>query len=78
MAQLLITHGAIVPRVVLLGAPCLIGYRYPSLRRHEVVSVFARTDPWIPSADVAQLVAHHLAKVRVAGSNPVVRSEGLA
>ena len=28
------------------------------------------------SADVAQLVAHHLAKVRVAGSNPVVRSEG--
>ncbi len=28
-------------------------------------------------ADVAQLVAHHLAKVRVAGSNPVVRSEGL-
>jgi hypothetical protein len=28
-------------------------------------------------ADVAQLVAHHLAKVRVAGSNPVVRSEEL-
>ena len=27
-------------------------------------------------ADVAQLVEHHLAKVRVAGSNPVVRSEG--
>ena len=27
-------------------------------------------------ADVAQLVAHHLAKVRVAGSNPVVRSKG--
>jgi hypothetical protein len=27
-------------------------------------------------ADVAQLVAHHLAKVRVAGSNPVVRSRG--
>ena len=26
------------------------------------------------SADVAQLVAHHLAKVRVAGSNPVIRS----
>ena len=25
-------------------------------------------------ADVAQLVEHHLAKVRVAGSNPVVRS----
>jgi hypothetical protein len=27
-----------------------------------------------PYADVAQLVEHHLAKVRVAGSNPVVRS----
>ena len=26
------------------------------------------------SADVAQLVEHHLAKVRVAGSNPVIRS----
>src|SRR5690606_27268208 len=26
------------------------------------------------NADVAQLVAHHLAKVRVAGSSPVVRS----
>ena len=25
-------------------------------------------------ADVAQLVEHHLAKVRVAGSNPVIRS----
>ena len=28
-------------------------------------------------ADVAQLVEHHLAKVRVAGSSPVIRSEGL-
>ena len=27
-------------------------------------------------ADVAQLVEHHLAKVGVAGSNPVVRSTG--
>ena len=27
------------------------------------------------SADVAQLVEHHLAMVRVAGSNPVVRSD---
>ncbi len=27
-----------------------------------------------PDADVAQLVEHHLAKVRVAGSNLVVRS----
>ena len=29
-------------------------------------------------ADVAQLVAHHLAKVRVASSSLVIRSEGLA
>src|SRR5699024_11144626 len=29
-------------------------------------------------ADVAQLVEHHLAKLRVAGSNPVVRSGGAA
>ena len=29
----------------------------------------------VAHADVAQLVEHHLAKVRVAGSNPVVRSE---
>ena len=28
-------------------------------------------------ADVAQLVEHHLAKVRVAGSSPVVRSEAV-
>ena len=33
-------------------------------------------DDWLQGcADVAQLVEHHLAKVRVAGSNPVVRSE---
>jgi hypothetical protein len=32
--------------------------------------------PGAVHADVAQLVAHHLAKVRVAGSNPVVRSKG--
>ena len=29
---------------------------------------------WSPAADVAQLVEHNLAKVGVAGSNPVVRS----
>ncbi len=34
-----------------------------------------RSDSVECSADVAQLVEHHLAKVRVAGSNPVVRSE---
>ena len=28
----------------------------------------------VAHADVAQLVAHHLAKVRVAGSSPVIRS----
>ena len=35
----------------------------------------ARRDISPLHADVAQLVAHHLAKVRVAGSSPVVRSE---
>ena len=34
-----------------------------------------RGTPGRSRADVAQLVEHHLAKVRVAGSNPVVRSE---
>jgi hypothetical protein len=29
-------------------------------------------------ADVAQLVEHHLAKVRVAGSSPVVRSKKMS
>ena len=29
----------------------------------------------VRAADVAQLVEHHLAKVRVAGSDPVVRSK---
>ena len=39
--------------------------------------VAATGDPGgVRCADVAQLVAHHLAKVRVAGSNPVVRSRG--
>jgi hypothetical protein len=28
-------------------------------------------------ADVAQLAARHLAKVEIAGSNPVVRSQGV-
>ena len=30
---------------------------------------------WSGTADVAQLVEHNLAKVGVAGSNPVVRSK---
>ena len=33
---------------------------------------------WPPYADVAQLVEHNLAKVGVAGSNPVVRSRSEA
>ena len=33
------------------------------------------TKTLVANADVAQLVAHHLAKVRVAGSNPVIRSK---
>ena len=47
----------------------------PTLRRRLRLS--AQRRPlllWRPNADVAQLVEHHLAKVRVAGSNPVVRS----
>src|SRR5699024_7666534 len=40
------------------------------------IPVSPTQDPPDPChADVAQLVEHHLAKVRVAGSNPVVRSE---
>ena len=46
-----------------------IGY---SSERTPVLSLRARASR--EQADVAQLVAHHLAKVRVAGSNPVVRS----
>lgn len=41
-----------------------------------VVNALHRVRPG-KHADVAQLVEHHLAKVRVAGSNPVVRSERL-
>jgi hypothetical protein len=41
---------------------------------HRIVCALARV-PRRRIADVAQLVEHHLAKVRVAGSSPVVRSE---
>ena len=41
-------------------------------KRGDLIS--AGLSPTLRNADVAQLVAHHLAKVRVAGSNPVVRS----
>ena len=39
-----------------------------------LLSTIATGDDLARGADVAQLVAHHLAKVRVAGSNPVIRS----
>ena len=63
----------------------LSGVLSPSRRRTERICVASlgstivalrdgrRSRPW--HADVAQLVAHHLAKVRVAGSNPVIRSK---
>ena len=60
------------------GNPVESGCRVPRL---ECTSRFgyscraAQPDRVVRQADVAQLVAHHLAKVRVAGSNPVVRSE---
>ena len=44
----------------------VLGVRYSSARTTTEV---------VEYADVAQLVAHHLAKVRVASSNLVVRSE---
>ncbi len=43
--------------------------------RHPRVAEPSGRSALRPHADVAQLVEHHLAKVRVAGSNPVVRSE---
>ncbi len=45
------------------GAPLKEAARAPKIGAH---------------ADVAQLVEHHLAKVGVAGSNPVVRSKKAA
>jgi hypothetical protein len=57
--------------------------RHPEFARGSGSATVLNAHPtwrirWIgraPHADVAQLVEHHLAKVRVAGSNPVVRSE---
>src|SRR5437870_1652615 len=48
-----------------------VRYCFATPRRH-VLDAASR------NADVAQLVAHHLAKVRVAGSSPVVRSTAAA
>ena len=47
------------------------GERFPDT---EEVTSSNLVTPTICDADMAQLVEHHLAKVRVAGSNPVVRS----
>ncbi len=64
-------------RIVGLGA-------LPRGRREEICAPSRRGILFLPvagriadrkHADVAQLVEHHLAKVRVAGSSPVVRSE---
>ena len=45
------------------------------LHRRPRLRFLSAPDSGRSHADVAQLVEHHLAKVRVAGSNPVVRSE---
>ena len=47
-----------------------VWHRWAGWARVHIRRRYTRGD-----ADVAQLVAHHLAKVRVAGSSPVVRSE---
>ena len=59
---------------VLLTPTGTEGICAPSLRCTIVNFRSGLTCPRL--ADVAQLVAHHLAKVRVAGSNPVIRSKG--
>ena len=52
--------------------------RFGYVRSHGLMSVRARTKRMsVPAhADVAQLVERNLAKVEVAGSRPVIRSEG--
>src|SRR6266498_2075725 len=47
--------------------PALVGLR--RLSAHRAIAILPRSQ-----ADVAQLVEHHLAKVRVAGWSPVIRS----
>lgn len=49
--------------------------RAASTASAKVLDTTTTEHPRWHNADVAQLVAHHLAKVRVAGSSPVVRSE---
>lgn len=65
--------GASRPAVFLVGTPreqgiCVCRTAWTNVLHRDG----RRSRPW--RADVAQLVAHHLAKVRVAGSNPVIRS----
>jgi hypothetical protein len=67
-----------------LSRTCRMGHRWHIPEQHQeicaspvawtivVLRTGRRSRPL--RADVAQLVAHHLAKVRVAGSNPVIRS----
>jgi hypothetical protein len=57
-----------------IGARARIGYSSVRASRFRPGGDTAATMSGL-HADVAQLVEHHLAKVRVAGSNPVVRSE---
>jgi hypothetical protein len=67
------------------GAACIAGSGPLPARRGRSIPVSlafgdrlecsTQPGPHPGRADVAQLVEHHLAKVRVAGSNPVVRSE---
>ena len=50
--------------------------RWPSGKAGACKALITGSNPVLASifADMAQLVEHHLAKVGVAGSNPVVRS----
>ena len=56
-------------RCPLVMAICVCKHRWTNVLLRDG----RRSRSW--RADVAQLVAHHLAKVRVAGSNPVIRSK---
>ena len=59
-----------------LGGLLLIMARWPSGKAGACKALTTGSNPVLASifADMAQLVEHHLAKVGVAGSSPVVRS----
>ncbi len=68
--------------LVVLGIPVTVDQARTLFPVDNWVYVVERSKPALVigytvarNADVAQLVEHHLAKVRVAGSNPVVRSK---